>query len=204
MTKQAWKFEMHPKETADPELVQRIAEGDTRALGEIYDRYAHDIWRAVRRTLGDASDVEDVVHNLFLKLPSIARTYDGRASCRAWLCGIGVRLALRQRRGAGRFRRMLDGFREVAEHRSTRHPEREAGTAEELDSLQRALAQLADKKRTVFVLVVLEGMACEEVANALQIPAPTVRTRLFHARQELLALLEPSPAADATLQLAPA
>ena len=55
----------------------------------------------------DAVDAEDVVHTLFLKLPQIAPSYDGRANCRGWLCGIAVRLAMRHRRGAGRFRRML-------------------------------------------------------------------------------------------------
>jgi RNA polymerase sigma-70 factor (ECF subfamily) len=73
--------------------------------------------------------------------------------------------------------------------RSTRHPEREASNHEELAHLATALARLDDRKRAVFVLVELEGLTAEEAAKALQIPAATVRTRLFHARRELQAAI---------------
>ncbi len=174
---------------SDPELLRRVAEGNLGALGEIYDRYARDVWRAVRRTLGDADDVEDVVHNMFLRLPQIAPSYDGRATCRAWLCGIGVRLALRHRRGLGRFRRMLGAFSETVGESSSRTPEREASNGQQLATLEAALSALTDKKRAVFVLVELEGLSAEDAARALEVPAATVRTRLFHARQELQAAL---------------
>jgi len=169
----------------DAELLERIAAGDLASLGEIYDRYSRDVWRAVRRALGDASDVEDVVHQMFLKLPQIAPSYDGRASCRGWLCGIGVRLAMRHRRGMGRFRRMLGAFGDTVIGTVTRDPERQAAGQEELAVLEEALATLSEKKRAVFVLVELEGLSTEDAARALDVPAATVRTRLFHARREL-------------------
>ena len=173
----------------DAELLRRIAEGNLGALGQLYDRYARDVWRAVRRTLGDADDVDDVVHNMFLKLPQIAPSYDGRASCRGWLCGIGVRLAMRQRRGLGRFRRMLGAFAQTADTRVERDPERNASSGEELARLDAAMSALTDRKRAVFVLVELEGLSAEEAGHALAIPPATVRTRLFHARRELRAAL---------------
>jgi RNA polymerase sigma-70 factor (ECF subfamily) len=55
----------------------------------------------------------------------------------------------------------------------------------ELARFVRALARLSAKKRAVFVLVELEGMTAEDAASALEIPAATARTRLFHARREL-------------------
>jgi RNA polymerase sigma-70 factor (ECF subfamily) len=175
---------------SDPELLRGVAEGNLGALGELYDRYARDVWRAVRRSLsGDADDVEDVVHNLFLKLPQIAPSFDGRATCRAWLCGIGVRLAMRHRRGLGRFRRMLGAFALTQGSSTTRDAEHSASNNEELAVLEAALAALSAKKRAVFVLVELEGLSAEEASKALEVPAATVRTRLFHARQELQAAL---------------
>ena len=174
----------------DAEVLRKVAAGDLGALGEIYDRYARDVWRAVRRSLGDAADVEDVVHQMFLKLPQIAPSYDGRASCKGWLCGIAVHLAMRHRRGAGRFHRMLTSFTQTVTSRSSLDPERIAGGQEELAVLERALAALSDKKRAVFVLVELEGLTAEEAGRALEVPAATVRTRLFHARRELLEALQ--------------
>jgi len=169
---------------SDPDLIRDIAAGDLRALGEVYDRYARDVWRAARRSGLNGEDAEDVVHATFMQLPQIAPSYDGRARCRNWLCGIAVRIAMRHRRGAGRFRRMLDAFAQVLVARSD-DPELEASGNQELVVLQDALAKLAEKKRAVFVLVELEGLSTEEVAAALEIPAATVRTRLFHARRAL-------------------
>jgi RNA polymerase sigma-70 factor (ECF subfamily) len=174
----------------DRELLADVASGSLGALGELYDRYALDVWRAARRALLDGADVEDIVHATFLGLPRIARSYDGRACCRKWLCGIAVRLALRHRRGRGRFLRMLGAFAHTVVARSTRDPESRASGNEELAVLDRAIADLSDKKRAVFVLVEVEGLSAEEAAKALEIPAATVRTRLFHARRELRAALE--------------
>jgi RNA polymerase sigma-70 factor (ECF subfamily) len=174
----------------DPQLLKDVASGDLGALGELYDRYARDVWRAVRRSLADATDVDDVVHATFLGLPRIAVSYDGRASCRNWLCGIGVNLAIRQRRGNRRFRRMLAAFAQTAGRRSMRDPERTASGKEQLVVLDRALAALSEKKRAVFVLIELEGLCAEEVGQTLEVPVATVRTRLFHARHELKMALE--------------
>lgn len=176
-------------EVGDAELLARVASGDLAALGEIYDRYARDAWRAARRSLGDDADVDDVLHSMFLQLPRIAPSYDGRASCRGWLCGIAVRLAMRHRRGLGRFRRMLASLADTVPRQSSRDPERDASSDQELALLERALSRLSDKKRAAFVLVELEGLSAEEAARSLDVPAATVRTRLFHARQELQAAL---------------
>jgi RNA polymerase sigma-70 factor (ECF subfamily) len=176
--------------TGDPELLADVAAGDLGAIGELYDRYARDVWRAACRTLGDPADADDVVHATFLGLPRIARSYDGRASCRNWLCGIAVRLALRNLRGATRFRRALASLAYTIVGRSTLDPERSASSQEELAVLGRAMSRLSEKKRAVFVLVELEGLSAEEAAAALEIPAATVRTRLFHARRELQDALE--------------
>jgi len=177
------------QQKSDPELLRAIADGDIGALGELYDRHARDVWRAVYRTLGDLADVDDVLHTMFLKLPGIAPSYDGRASCRGWLCGIGVRLALRHTRGLRRFRRMLCGFAETVPGASSHDPERGASGHEALAALEGALGQLSPKKRAVFVLVELEGLRPEEAARALEIPTATVRTRLFHAKAELRRVL---------------
>ena len=174
---------------SDAELLQGVAGGDLGALGELYDRYARHVWQAARRSI-DGVDAEDVVHQVFVKLPEIAPSYDGRANCRGWLCGIAVRLAMRHRRGAGRFRRMLGSFAHTLVGRTSRDPEREAMGSQDMSALERALAALSEKKRVVFLLVEVEGLTAEDAARALGIPAATARTRLFHARKELQAALQ--------------
>ncbi|MEO8876098.1 MAG: sigma factor, partial [Polyangiaceae bacterium] len=96
--------------TTDVELLVRVARGDLSALGELYDRYARDVWRVAQRMLGSANDAEDVVHAVFMKLPQIAASHDGRSNVRSWLLGITVRIASRHRRGAGRLLKMIASF----------------------------------------------------------------------------------------------
>lgn len=174
----------HPPRS-DAELLELLAHNDSEALGEIYDRYARCVWRAVRRTLGAATNVDDLVHAVFMKLPQIAHSYDGRLSCRGWLCGIGVRLALRHRRSTWRLRRVMDAFAQMVGGAAHSDPERRVSASQELSAFERALEQLSPKRRAVFVLVEVEGLTTDEVAKALEIPPATVRTRLFHARREL-------------------
>jgi RNA polymerase sigma-70 factor (ECF subfamily) len=185
-----------PRARSDPDLVRAIGLGDRPALGELYDRYATDVWRVARATLVDRTDAEDVVHAVFVKLPQIALSYDGRASCRAWLCGIAVRFALRQRRGSGRFRRMLGRLAESAPAPASVDPEQEAGHRERLALFEQAFACLCPKKRAAWILVELEGMTSHEAADVLEIPAATVRTRLLHARHEIRARMGPGSKLD--------
>ena len=175
---------------SDAELLRGIVEGDTAALGALYDRYAVDVWRTVNRVLVETSEAEDVVHAVFLNLPRLAASFDGRASCRPWLQGVAVRLAMRHRRGVGRFRRVLCSLAEIVAPNSSNDPERSASNREELAIFARALAGLSAKKRAAFVLADIEGFTSEEVARALEIPVATARTRLFHARRELDAALK--------------
>ena len=174
---------------SDVEMLRAIQTGDLGALGELYDRHARNVWRAVHRTLGAANDADDVVHAVFLKLPALAISYDGRANAGPWLVGIGVRMALRHRRGAGRFFKMLASFSLTLGGNVAHDPEAHSSQRQELRSFEGALAKLAPKKRAVFTLIELDGLTTEEVAQALEIPAATVRTRLHNARRELHAAL---------------
>jgi RNA polymerase sigma-70 factor (ECF subfamily) len=169
----------------DDVLLRAIAEGDLDSLGELYDRHAASMWRAVERLLDDPSDAEDIVHSAFMKLPQIARSYDGRSEARAWLIGIVVRISMRHRRSVGRFFKMLSSVARSGPLPNATSPEAHASGRQELARFDRAFRRLSPRKRAVFTLVNLEGMSTEQAAQALGIPAATVRTRLHHARREL-------------------
>lgn len=195
MTPATWKTPANGANGArgDAELLRQTAQGELGALGELYDRYQRDVCRVLARTLGgggNGGDVEDLVQATFLELPKIAGGFDGRDSCRAWLCGVAVRLAARRRRSVGRWLRVLASFGAATRDTRAADPQAIASGREELRLLERALAKLSAKKRDVFVLVELEGLSAEEASAALGIPAGTVRTRLFHARDELLATMK--------------
>jgi RNA polymerase sigma-70 factor (ECF subfamily) len=172
--------------STDADLLGLVAAGDLTALGALYDRHARHVWRVLHRVTNGGSDVEDVLHATFLQLPKIASSFDGRSSsCRNWLCGVATRLALRHGRGAQRLTAMLSRLAAATARHSILDPEYQAGRREELRVLEDTLSNLSPKMRAVFVLVELQGLSHAEVAEALQIPLPTVRTRLFGAKAAL-------------------
>lgn len=175
---------------ADDVLLAAIASGDLGALGELYDRYAPDVWRATYRMHANAADAEDIVHHVFMKLPEIAKSYDGRSNARPWLIGIAARITMRHRRSLGRLARVIAAFASTSPTSRELDPEREAASKQELNAVDAAIAALPEKKRIVLTLIELEGLTSDDVARALSLPPATVRTRLHHARRELHAMIK--------------
>jgi RNA polymerase sigma-70 factor (ECF subfamily) len=170
-------------------LVAGAARGELGALGALFDRHQSRVRRVLVRT-GAGADADDLVQATFLELPKIARSFDGRDSCAAWLCGIALRLAARRRRSLERLLGTIAGFNHTTTHVDLVDPERDVAAREEMRIFARALERLAPKKREVFILVEIEGLAAEDVADALGVPAATVRTRLHYARTELREAME--------------
>lgn len=166
----------------DAELLTAIDGGDISALGVLFDRYHARVRRAVGRAGMARADADDVVQATFLELRKIARSFDGRTSAGAWICGVAIRLAARRRRSFVRMLGTLASFGRISPSVDLVDPETTAGDREELARFRDALAELAPKKRDVFLLVEVEGMTAEDAARSLGIPAATARTRLFHAR----------------------
>jgi len=170
---------------SDADLLVRIAQHDLGALGALYDRHMRSVWRVVYRVTNGASDVEDIVHATFLKVPQLASRFDGRPSARSWLIGIALRLAQRHARTLHRFTRMLGRFAHVTQDADRLDPESRAIGRAKLAVLERAVGKLSAPKKAVFVLIELEGLSHDDVARDLDVPLATVRTRLFHAKREL-------------------
>jgi RNA polymerase sigma factor (sigma-70 family) len=170
---------------SDADVVLRIANGEMRALGVLYDRYASSLYAFSWRLVKDES-AEDVVQAVFLRVVQVASSFDPHAaSARPWLFGIAVRLVRERRRSFRRFAAMLHA-------RFTAVQPRDRAPFEPLDhrrDLEHALDRLTEAKRVVLLLAEVEGFTCEEISRMLSISVGTVWTRLHHARKELRAHL---------------
>jgi len=166
--------------TSDPELIQRLANGELDALGALYDRYQAPLRRFIARSSGNSADVDDVLHATFLAAAASAARYDGRASCRPWLIGIAAQLLRRRRQTFGRLFSMLTALKGTTQTFRDPRPELQART-----DVARALARLSEAKRMTLLMAEVEGMTCSEIAAALEVPIGTVWTRLHAARREL-------------------
>lgn len=176
------------------ELVRRAQEGERAAFSELFLRHRGDVARLVFRMLGPTADAEDVVQEVFFQVHRSLGEFRGQAKFSTWLHRITVNVVLMVRRAA-KCRPVFAPEPEREREADPRLlPDEEAARLQRIGAFRRLLDQLAEKKRTVFILHELEGLAAAEIASILGVPAFTVRTRLFYARRELLGLLRKEPA----------
>ena len=151
-------------------------------IDALYAEHAPFIGRVVARLTGDGAHVDDLIQETFIVAFKKRATYDGRAAARTWLYGIAANLALRHRRGVGRWLRMLAGLAGEPMSLAMR-PDRDLDRARASAVVADVLALLPFKQREVFVLYELEELDGQAIATLLDIPVNTVWTRLHHARK---------------------
>jgi RNA polymerase sigma-70 factor (ECF subfamily) len=148
-----------------------------------YVEHVELVRRVLARLLGPHAGVDDAIQEVFLVAFRKRASFEGHAQPSTWLYAIARRVALSTRRQA-RVRAWLglDAAPEPADPRTphTLFEQRAAAV-----QLYRLLEQLADKKRTVWILYELEGLSGETIAQVVGCPIKTVWTRLYHARREL-------------------
>lgn len=177
----------------DDRLVAAIASGNLSGLGVLFDRHGAEVRRLLLRLGVNARDVDDLVQDTFLDCIVAAAGFRPGASVRSWLFGIAVIVTRRHRRSVGRMVARLQRWAAQRIDPRVATPDDELGWSEDARRSARALACLSAKKRDAFVLVVVEELTGDEASHALGVPVATVWTRVHHARQELLRLLEEDP-----------
>lgn len=175
------------------ELVRRAQRGDRVAFTELFRRHRNDVSRLVFRMLGPSADIEDVTQEVFLQVHKSLGEFRGQAKFTTWLHRVTVNVVLMARRSA----KSRPVFTEEPAQDLTRDegpwPDEDASRRERMRSFQRCIDLLPEKKRTVFVLHELEGLPAAEIAQIVEAPVLTVRTRLFYARKELADLMKKDP-----------
>ena len=179
-------------------LIARAAAGETAAFRTLYERSRSDVARLVYRMLGArprAADLEDVIQEVFIQAYKSLKDFRGQSKFSTWLHRVTVNVVLMHRRSARSRPVFADEPPGDPMLRSPDlAPDEDAERRERVRAFGRLLDRLAEKKRIVFVLHELEGMAPADIANIVGAPVLTVRTRLFYARRELEAMLGEEPA----------
>ncbi len=180
----------------EPEsFIARAAAGDRVAFREVYTRHRVDVARLVFRMLGPRPDAEDVIQEVFFQVFRSLKDFRGQSKFTTWLHRVTVNVVLMHRRSAKSRPVFADEQPADAMHDArSAQPDEDFARRERVRAFQRLLDRLAEKKRAVFILHELEGMAPAEIAKVVGAPVLTVRTRLFYARRELQAMLAEEPA----------
>lgn len=176
-------------ELASADLLERLRQGESRALGEVYDQHHEAVRAFAGRLLGDSAAAEDLVHEVFVTLPGAARRFRGDSSLRSFLIGIAIQHARHHVRSASR-RRAAFARLSAEPERAVSSPEASAAGRRLLEAVQRALDELPLDQRVAFVLCDVEERTSGEAAELAGAPEATMRTRLFHARKKLRVELE--------------
>lgn len=178
----------------DLALLRRAQTGDFAAFELLVGRLQRRVYAVAYRITGQAQDAEDVVQQTFLSLIEHIDSFRGESAVATWVLRIATNFALkvlRKRRGLPTVS-LDDGDESFA---SVPHPEfiaawREppdvlAERAEMRELLDKAISELDDKHRVVFVLRDIEGLPTEETAEALGLSVANVKVRLLRARMQL-------------------
>ncbi|MBK7584728.1 MAG: RNA polymerase sigma factor [Myxococcales bacterium] len=176
-------------EEKDAELLERLARGEPSAIGQLYDEHHEAVRAFATRLVGEPASAEDLVHEVFVCLPRAICSFRRESSLRTFLISIAVNHARHFVRSAARRRAALERLA-VEPRPSSPDPERELRRRELAAALTRALDTLPLDQRVAFVLCDVEERSSGQVARIVGVPEGTVRTRLFHARKKLRALLE--------------
>jgi RNA polymerase sigma-70 factor (ECF subfamily) len=187
-------------------LVAQCAAGDEDAWARLYRSHAPKVALFLQRILGPDRDLDDLVQAVFVELLSSIRRYQGRGAVTTWLYGIASNVAARHRRFEFRRRRRQQAYAEWLA--SAQLVSVEPSTSTEERQLLKVIGELVGgmdmKFRLVWVMREWEGLDTDEVAEALDLPAGTIRSRLSRAREALAQGLRAAGFESSALALRPA
>jgi RNA polymerase sigma-70 factor (ECF subfamily) len=185
---------------SDAELAQLCAKRDAGAIRQVITTNNQRLFRTAWSILKNRAEAEEAVQSAYLSAFTSIKMFEGRSTLSTWLTRIVVNEALGRRRDEARRRSrlevkgiaVLDAYRETMMRGSNpESPDVALARGQIRLLLERAVADLPDPFRTVFVLREIEGLSIEETAEVLDIPVATVKTRLSRGRRRLQQLLAP-------------
>lgn len=184
---------------ADQELVERVKKGDKAAFDLLVIKYQSRIINLVMRFVRNQSDAMDVTQEAFIKAYRALPNFRGDSAFYTWLYRIAVNtaknfLAVQANRRSHEMEQDLSEMEQIDTGTSLKeleNPENLLLTSEIQDTVVRAIENLPDDLRTAITLRELEGLSYEEIAEAMDCPIGTVRSRIFRAREAIDKLLQP-------------
>ena len=182
----------------DARLVGRVQRGDKRAFDLLVLRYQHRIQALVSRYIRDQDEVLDVVQDAFLKAYRALPRFRGESQFYTWLYRIAINTAKNHLVARARRPPAADVDAEEAEFyggsealTDVASPEREMAGEQLKQAVFNALEALPEDLRTAVSLREFEGLAYEEIAEIMECPVGTVRSRIFRAREAIDSVVKP-------------
>jgi RNA polymerase sigma-70 factor (ECF subfamily) len=173
--------------TAEQEavLVALAKTGDLEAFAQLYDRHRTAIYRAARLITGDNATAEEILQETFLRAFKNIEKFHEDVSPAPWLYRVAVNLAYDSMTSRRRWMAAITNIVDWLVTPVLESPEQQVETFELQELVREAIGRLDLKQRTVLVLYYLQELSLTEIADILECPVGTVKSRLHYARENL-------------------
>jgi len=173
-------------ESEEVALLQQVAIRDRASFDRLYRRYYRRVARFLEHMVRSPHLVEEIVNDTMLVVWTGAARFNQASRVSTWIFGIAYKTALRALRRAGRVPDAEEDYDVVV---SDTTPETEVAAQQRRQRIRQALNTLPWEQRAVVELTYYNGCPYQEIAEILDCPVDTVKTRMFHARRKLKPLL---------------
>jgi RNA polymerase sigma-70 factor (ECF subfamily) len=176
----------------DQRAIDQVLDGDNSAFSEIVDRYQRRLLGLLLHSCGDQQLAEDIAQETFTRAYQKLHQFSGESQFYTWLARIGVNLLISDRRRK-KLENQLDrtGMEVALDTLSNSdEPDQSLELTETQRCVHQAIAMLDQERRIVLLLRDFDGMDYDKIADVLDIPIGTVRSRLHRARLELKSILQ--------------
>jgi RNA polymerase sigma-70 factor (ECF subfamily) len=178
--------------SVDAEIVARVQGGDKSAFNLLVIKYQHKVTKLVARFIRDNAEVQDVTQEAFIKAYRALANFRGDSAFYTWLYRIAINTAKNYLVSQGRRPPNSDIDAEIAEGLDSAPGMREIATPERImlrdeiaQTVHRVVAGLPEDLRTAITLREIDGMSYEDIAQVMDCPIGTVRSRIFRAREAI-------------------
>ena len=183
----------------DSQLVARAQQGDKQAFNLLVEKYQRKLTRLLSRFIRDQAEVEDVTQEAFIKAYRALPAFRGDSAFYTWLYRIGINTAKNYLMAMGRRAPTsteveaedAEGFEEGEQLRDINTPESVLLSNEIAETVNSTIEQLPEELRQAIQMREIEGLSYEEIAQAMNCPIGTVRSRIFRAREAIAEQLRP-------------
>jgi RNA polymerase sigma-70 factor (ECF subfamily) len=183
----------------DSQLVARAQQGDKQAFNLLVEKYQRKLTRLLSRFIRDQAEVEDVTQEAFIKAYRALPAFRGDSAFYTWLYRIGINTAKNYLMAMGRRAPTsteveaedAEGFEEGEQLRDINTPESVLLSNEIAETVNSTIEQLPEELRRAIQMREIEGMSYEDIAQAMDCPIGTVRSRIFRAREAIAERLRP-------------
>jgi len=185
-------------EDSDTKLVELVQRGDRAAFNMLVLKYQHKVMKLVTRYVRDQAEAEDITQEAFIKAYRALPAFRGESAFYTWLYRIAINTAKNSLMSSRR--RLVDYDLDLQDPedyasqvllKDSDTPEGMLLTDEIRQTVQEAMEQLPDDLREAITLRELEGLSYEEIAQVMDCPVGTVRSRIFRAREAIDKRLRP-------------